>query len=326
MVRLAESDRLHYFSSGTPRLKQYADELAGITLQDVWADIPPINAMAAERLGYPTQKPEALLERILQASTNEGDIVLDPFCGCGTTIAAAERMKRRWLGIDITHLAIGLIRHRLRLSHGDGIRETFGVVGEPVSVSDAEALVGEDPFQFQCWALGLVGARPAEVKKGTDKGIDGRRYFHEVEGGDTQEIIFSVKGGNTGPDHVRELRGVVEREDAAIGALLCLRPPTRSMRSEAMSAGTYTSPWGRHPRVQILTIEDLLSGVQLDAPPTRQVDRTFRKPPRVAAAIPKTPKLDFGEPAGGAEQFPARAKAAKARITRRRRRTGQKAG
>ena len=176
--------------------------------------------MAAERLGYPTQKPEALLERILQASTNEGDIVLDPFCGCGTTIAAAERMKRRWLGIDITHLAIGLIRHRLRLSHGDGIRETFGVVGEPVSVSDAEALVGGDPFQFQCWALGLVGARPAEVKKGADKGIDGRRYFHELEGGDTQEIIFSVKGGNTGPDHVRELRGVVEREDAAIGALL----------------------------------------------------------------------------------------------------------
>lgn len=170
MVRLAESDRLHYFSSGTPRLKQYADELAGITLQDVWADIPPINAMAAERLGYPTQKPEALLERILQASTNEGDIVLDPFCGCGTTIAAAERMKRRWLGIDITHLAIGLIRHRLRLSHGDGIRETFGVVGEPVSVSDAEALVGEDPFQFQCWALGLVGARPAEVKKGGGQG------------------------------------------------------------------------------------------------------------------------------------------------------------
>ena len=167
----------------------------------------------------------------------------------------------------------------------------------------------------------MVGARPAEVKKGADKGIDGRRYFHEAQGGDTQEIIFSVKGGNTRPDHVRELRGVIEREDAAIGALLCLQRPTKAMRTEAASAGYYTSPWGRHPRVQILTIEELFAGVQLDAPPTRQVDRTFRRPPRVTAATPKTPKLDFGEPAVDAEQLPARAKPAKAGLGRRRRRT-----
>ena len=319
MLKLAKSDRLYYFSSGTPRLKQYADELAGVALQDIWTDIPPINAMAAERLGYPTQKPEALLERILESSSNEGDVILDCFCGCGTTIAAAERLGRRWVGIDVTHLAINLIRHRLRYAYGDHIEETYDVVGEPVELPDAETLARDDPFQFQCWALGLVGARPAEVKKGADKGIDGRKYFHEVQGGKTGEIVFSVKAGTTGPDHVRELRGVVEREDAAIGALLCLRHPTKAMRAEAASAGFYTSPWGRHPRIQIWTIEEILNGAQLDAPPTRQVDRTYRKPPRVAAAAPETARLDFEEPPAAAARLPERAKPAKAGLGRQRR-------
>ena len=228
-------------------------------------------------------------------------------------------MGRRWLGIDITHLAISLIRHRLRHSHGDRIEETYDVVGEPVEMPDAETLARDDPFQFQCWALGLVGARPGELKKGADKGIDGRKYFHEVQGGNTGEIVFSVKAGTTGPDHVRELRGVAEREDAAIGALLCLRHPTRAMRSEAASAGFYTSPWGRHPRVQILTIEELLNGAQLNAPPTRQVDRTYRKPPRVAVATPETPRLDFEEPSAPAARLPERAKPVKAALGRQRR-------
>ena len=319
MLKLAQGDRLHYFSSGTPRLKQYADELAGVALQDIWTDIPPINAMAAERLGYPTQKPEALLERILQSSSNEGDVILDCFCGCGTTIAAAERLGRRWVGIDITHLAINLIRHRLRYAYGDQIEETYDVVGEPVEMPDAETLARDDSFQFQCWTLGLVGARPAELKKGADKGIDGRKYFHEVQGGKTGEIVFSVKAGATGPDHMRELRGVVEREDAAIGALLCLRHPTKAMRAEAASAGFYTSPWGRHPRVQIWTIEELLNGAQLDAPPTRQVDRTYRKPPRVAVAAPETPRLDFEKPPAAATRLPERARPVKAGLGRQRR-------
>ena len=319
MLKLAQGDRLHYFSSGTPRLKQYADELAGVALQDIWTDLPPINAMAAERLGYPTQKPEALLERILQSSSNEGDVILDCFCGCGTTIAAAERLGRRWVGIDITHLAINLIRHRLRYAYGDQIEETYDVVGEPVEMPDAETLARDDSFQFQCWTLGLVGARPAELKKGADKGIDGRKYFHEVQGGKTGEIVFSVKAGATGPDHMRELRGVVEREDAAIGALLCLRHPTKAMRAEAASAGFYTSPWGRHPRVQIWTIEELLNGAQLDAPPTRQVDRTYRKPPRVAVAAPETPRLDFEKPPAAATRLPERARPVKAGLGRQRR-------
>lgn len=161
--------------------------------------------------------------------------------------------------------------------------------------------------------------------KGADKGIDGRKCFHEVQGGKTGEVIFTVKAGATGPDHVRELRGVVEREGAAIGALLCLREPTKAMRAEAASAEYYTSPWGQHQRVQIRTVEELLSGAQLDAPPTRQVDRTNRKPPRVAVAVPETPRLDFEEPPAAAARLPERAKPAKAGLGRQRR-TKKKTG
>ena len=325
MREFAREGRLRHTYGGMPEYKRYLNEMPGVPLQDLWTDVPPIGSGTAERLGYPTQKPEALLERILRASSNEGDLILDCFCGCGTTIAAAERLKRRWIGIDITHLAISLIRHRLRHSHGDPIEETYTVVGEPVELPDAVTLARDDPFQFQCWALGLVGARPVGLKKGADKGIDGRKYFHEVQGGRTGEIVFSVKAGATGPDHVRELRGVVEREDAAVGALLCLRDSTKAMRAEAASAGFFTSPWGRHPRVQIFSIEELLSGAQLDAPPTRQVDRTYRKPPRVAAAAPETPRLDFEEPPAAAARLPERARPAKAALGRQRR-TKKKAG
>ena len=296
LKQFAREGRLRHTYDGMPEYKRYLDEMPGVPLQDLWTDVPPLQSGTAERLGYPTQKPEALLERILRASSNEGDVVLDPFCGCGTTIAAAERLKRRWVGIDITHLAVNLIRHRLRHAYGDSIEKAYDVGGEPVSMPDATALAAADPFQFQCWALGLVAARPAQTKKGPDEGIDGRRYFHEVEGGATRQIVFSVKAGKTGPDHVRELRGVVEREEAAIGALICMRRPTKAMRTEAASAGSYSSPWGRHPRVQILAVEELLGGAQLDAPPTRQVDRTFRKAPRVASPDPKAPRLDFDDP------------------------------
>ena len=321
LKQFAREGRLRHTYGGMPEYKRYLDEMPGVPLQDLWTDIRPIGSGTAERLGYPTQKPEALLERILRASSNEGDVILDPFCGCGTTIAAAERLERRWLGIDITHLAISLIRHRLRDTHGDGIRKTYGVVGEPVTPPDAEKLAGDDPFQFQFWALGLVGARPTEQKKGADKGIDGRKYFHEVEGGSTGQIVLSVKAGNTGPDHVRELRGVVERENAAIGALISLRQPTKAMRAEAATAGSYTSPWGRHPRVQVITVDELLDGAQLDAPPTRQVDRTFRKAPRVAASVSTAQQLDFDTPPSTGKQFPARRKPAKAALDRPRRRS-----
>jgi site-specific DNA-methyltransferase (adenine-specific) len=277
---------------GWPRLKKYADESKGRAVGDVWTDIPPLNMRAKERLGYPTQKPETLLDRIIQASSNEGDVVLDPFCGCGTTISAAQRLGRSWIGIDITHLAINLIKNRLLDTFGS--KAVFSVIGEPVSIPDAEDLARYDPFQFQSWALGLVGARPNETKKGADHGIDGRLYFHDNPGGATKQAIISVKAGKTGVSHIRDLRGVVEREKAEIGVLITMRNPTAPMASEAASAGFYASPWGKHPRLQILTVEDLLGGAQIDYPNARGANVTFRRAPVLAPKQPAQEELDLG--------------------------------
>ncbi len=278
---LLATDRILFSRGGLPRLKTYLRDLPGIAVTDVWADIDPINAAAAERLGYPTQKPEALLQRIIGASSNEGDTVLDPFCGCGTTIAVAQRLNRAWIGIDITHLAISLIKHRLQSAFGESTADTYDVTGEPVDLQGARALAEQDPYQFQYWALGLVGARPAEQKKGADKGIDGRVFFHdEPEPGKTKQVVLSVKSGKAGVAHVRDLRGVVKREQAAIGVLNTLQEPTQNMRGEAAGAGFYESPWGtKHPRLQVLTVQELLEGKKIDMPPSRDL-RTFKKAPK----------------------------------------------
>jgi DNA modification methylase len=286
-----DAGRLVYTKSGMPRYKRYLDEMPGTPVTSIWTDIPPINSQAQERLGYPTQKPEALLERIIAASSNEGDVVLDPFCGCGTMIAAAQKLKRQWIGIDITSLAITLIRHRLADSFGAAA--TYEVIGEPVSLPYAVKLAADDPYQFQWWALGLVGARPVEQKKGADKGIDGRVYFHEGDNRDTKQIVFSVKAGKLHAPYVRDLRGVIEREKAAIGVLLTLDEPTRAMRTEAASAGFYTSPWGTHQRLQILTLEDLLTGKTLDRPPA-QASVTYKRAPKVLSKATEQPRI-FGE-------------------------------
>ena len=275
--RLMSENRIVFSARGKPRLKTYLKDLPGIAVHDVWTDIEPINAAARERLGYPTQKPVALLERIIQASSNEGDVVLDPFCGCGTTVAAAQKFDRRWIGIDITQLAISLIRYRMEDSFGKDCR--FEVIGEPTSLPDATALAEQDPYQFQWWTLGLVKARPADEKKGADRGIDGRRYFHDEKGGKTKQIIFSVKAGHVTVSHIRDLVGVISREKAEIGAFLSLEPPTSPMRREAASAGFYESLWGKHPRIQLLTIEDLLGGKSIDYP--QATDVTFKKAQRV---------------------------------------------
>ena len=255
---------------------------------DVW-DIPTINNMAKERLGYPTQKPEALLEMIIQASSKEGDVILDPFCGCGTAVAVAHKYNRRWIGIDITHLSVSLIKHRLIIAYGLEVMDGVKVIGEPMSVTGARELAKDDPFQFQWWILGLVGARPVEKKKGMDKGIDGRLYYYER--GDVKakpkQIIFSVKGGKTNPSHVRELRGVIEREDAQLGVLLTLNPPSREMEKEASVAGVYQAEGlegyegQKYPRLQILTAEQLLAGTKPQFPPfvVGGGDATFKKAP-----------------------------------------------
>ena len=247
-----------------------------MAVQDIWTDIPPIGAQATERLGFPTQKPEALLERIIRSSSNEGDTVLDPFCGCGTTIAAAQRLGRRWIGIDITHLAINLIRTRLRDTYGEDVK--FKVVGEPTTIEDAAELARTDAYQFQWWALGLLGARPAEQKKGADKGIDGRLYFHDgTKDGKTLQVVLSVKAGKLHAPYVRDLRGVQEREKAVMAVLITAEEPTKQMRAEAASAGFYESPWGKHPRLQIITIAELLEGKGINLPRTSGINRTFKK-------------------------------------------------
>jgi len=276
--------RLHFPRSkaGRIRRKRYVDELKGEEVQSLWDDILPISSQAAERLGYPTQKPEALLERIIRASSNEGDTVLDPFCGCGTAIAVAHKLKRKWVGIDITHLATNLIRTRLDDTFGEEVRKTYRVVGEPTTVYDAEQLAKDDPWQFQLWALSLVPhARPSD-KKGADRGIDGVLYFHDetAKGGKTKQIVFSVKAGKTTVSHVRDLVGVVEREDAQIGVLVSFEEPTGPMRTEAASAGFYDSPWGKHPRIQLITVAELLAGKRIDFPYTRGVANTYKEAPK----------------------------------------------
>ena len=263
--------------------KRYLDEMPGRPVTDIWNDIEHLHGSQKESLGYPTQKPEALLDRIIKTGSNEGDTILDPFCGCGTAIAVAQRLSRHWIGIDITHLAVALIKHRLKDMFGNQVR--YHVIGEPVSLPDAKTLAENNPYQFQWWALGLVGARPVEQKKGADKGIDGRLYFHdeaENKKAKTKQIIFSVKAGQIGPGHVRDLRGVIEREKAEIGVFICMQKATKPMRAEAASAGFYKSPWRDkpYPRLQILTIEDMLNGKGVESPPLGQVNVTFKKAPR----------------------------------------------
>ncbi len=267
---------------GRIQFKRYLDTMPGVPIGNVWDDLPPIQSQAAERLGYPTQKPLSLLERIINTSTNPGDVVLDPFCGCGTAIDAAQRLGRRWTGIDVTALAITIIKGRLETAYHGKLDGTYTTVGEPTTADDAAALAASDPYQFQLWALGLVGARPAELKKGADRGIDGRLYFHEQPNQPTKQIVLSVKAGKVDVSQVRDLCGVVEREKAAIGVLISLHEPTRPMRVEAASAGHYMTGWDElYPRIQVVTVGELLAGGHIAYPDWAR-DRTYKPAPRVA--------------------------------------------
>jgi site-specific DNA-methyltransferase (adenine-specific) len=262
-----------------PAYKRYLDEMPGVPLQDMWTDINPVQSQAQERLGYPTQKPEALLERIISTSSNEGDVVLDAFCGCGTTIAVAERLHRHWIGIDVTHLAITLMKKRLEDTFGDELAP-FEIIGDPKDVGSAEALAHGNRHQFEWWALSLAGARPAQdKKKGADKGIDGYIYFQDDESGQAKRIVVQVKSGHVHRQHVHELKGVMTREGAEIAALITLNEPTKPMKEEAISTGFYEPehfPGKQYPRIQILTIEELLNGKELQYPRLAP-ESTFKK-------------------------------------------------
>jgi DNA modification methylase len=264
--QFAQTGHLIHRSTGAPRLVQFADEMPGIPLQDVWVDIPPQSGK--EDLGYPTQKPVALMERIVSSSSNEGDTVLDPFCGCGTTIHAAQKLNRRWIGIDITHLAISLIEQRLNDAF-PGI--SYEVHGTPKDLGGARDLAQRDKYQFQWWAVSLVKAVPfAGKKKGADTGIDGLIYFKDFRDGKitTEKAIVSVKGGeNISVSMIRDLAHVVDREKAKMGLFITLAEPTDPMRKEALKEGYFeTSTGGKYLKLQISTIEELLTGKRPDLP------------------------------------------------------------
>ena len=292
--RLMAEGRIVFTSTDMPRYKRYLDDSLGSPLTDTWVDISPVNSQARERLGYPTQKPEALLERIIQASSNEGDVILDPFCGCGTAIAAAERLNRRWIGIDVTHLAVALIRHRLRDTFGEDLGP-YDVIGEPQDVASAESLAQQDRYQFEWWALGLVDARPAQDKrKGADSGIDGYVYFFDDDNGKAKRVIVQVKSGNVGVSQIRDLNGVLERENAQVGLFITLKGPTSPMLTEAASAGVYVPdlyPNHEFPRLQILTIEELLAGREA-LYPRFAPQATFRRAPRRRVSEGRQATLD----------------------------------
>ena len=290
-------NRVHWpeRSGGVPRLKYYLDESPGTPVNDFWYDVPLIPSQSPESLNYPTQKPEALLERIINASSNEGDVVLDPFCGCGTATVVAERLNRRWIGIDVTHLAITLVRHRLRDIFGDGLRP-YEIIGQPTDVASAATLARDSEhdgrYQFEFWALSLVDALPAnDNKKGADAGIDGVINFFDDNSGRPKRIVVQVKSGSVNRGMIATLKGDMAREKAEIGLFVTLNEPTRPMLQEALSAGFYTPeryPDHRYPRLQILTVADLLNGAEAQyprvAPPA-----TFRRAPRRRAQGRQSP-------------------------------------
>lgn len=240
-----------------PQLKRYLDKMSGVPAQDIWTDIQLLNNRSKEMLGYPTQKPVALLERIISASSNEGDVVLDPFCGCGTTVHAAQKLNRQWIGIDVTHLAIGLIERRLRDAFGKDAK--FETIGVPRDIGAARALAEKDKHEFEKWAISLVpDAQPFRGgKKGADTGIDGIIYL-KTGRTKTDKAIVEVKGGAVSVDHIHKLKSVIEREKALVGVLVTLNEPTKPMIKEAAAAGFEETQWGRIPRIQILTIEGIL--------------------------------------------------------------------
>lgn len=280
MRQLIEDGRIvQTTADAVPAYKRYLDEMSGVPLQNDWGDIQP--AQGNESFGYPTQKPLKLLERIISASSNEGDTLLDPFCGCGTAVHAAQKLGRHWIGIDITHLAVSLIEKRLKDAF-TGI--AFEVHGTPKDLEGARNLAQRDKYQFQWWACSLVNAQPYQgQKKGADGGIDGLIFFQD-EPKNHKKIIVSVKGGeNVNVAMVRDLAHVVQRENAELGLFVTLVAPTKPMSIEAVKEGYYTSPGtGKaFQKIQILTIEGLLQGTERATyPDLSQGATTFKKAKR----------------------------------------------
>jgi DNA modification methylase len=265
LEQIDKDGRLTWSTTGRPSRKIYLDEVEQPKIGNLWDDIPSVQSVSKERLGYPTQKPLALLERIIEASSNEGDIVLDPFCGCGTAIAAAQKLNRKWIGIDVTWIAIDLIEKRIRHTF-KGIKSTYIVKGQPVDETSAEALARKNKKEFEVWAISLVGAQSRE----RDGGVDGIFGFTEKDR-KQRKVLVQVKGGDIlNPGMVRDLIGTVKKEDAAIGLLITLKKPTAGMLADAVHSGSYYSElWDKnYPSIQIRTVGELLVGKGFELPPT----------------------------------------------------------
>ena len=252
-----------------PRVKKYLDEQKGLPIGDVWSDIPPLNSQAAERLGYPTQKPLALLERIIKLMTDEGDVVLDPFCGCGTTVDAAQKLGRRWIGIDITYISVDLIIKRLMATHGQSVMDEVDVDGIPYDIQSAQRLFERSPFDFERWAVSMIHAQPNEKQVG-DKGIDGVRRFL-LDSSHVGKVLVSVKGGkNVPPTFVRDLAGTVaQARDAQLGVLITLNDElTRCAQQVIDTSGVWTHPANGQdfPVLQHISVREMLAGKRPNLP------------------------------------------------------------
>ena len=267
MEKFLQEGRLYFpKGGGTPSYKRYLDEMPGVPMQNSWDDIKP--ASGSEYLGYPTQKPVALLERIIRASSNPGDVVLDPFCGCGTAVHAAQKLGRKWIGIDISHLAVALIKQRMTSAFHDC---EFEISGTPKDVESARYLAEsnglEGRYQFQYWALSLVDAIPAnDKKKGADSGSDGFIWaYNDPNATKPFKINISVKSGKIPANHIRELGGMLGKDSVELCLLITLEEPSKKMKKDAVSYGFYTYPNGKEfPCIQILTIQELLDGKRPD--------------------------------------------------------------
>lgn len=266
MQRMHDEGLLVYSRNGIPQYKGYLDQMKGKPMQDVWTDIPPLMGSDPERIGYPTQKPKALLKRIIEASSNEGDVVFDPFCGCGTTIYAAHELKRRWIGCDVAILAVRLVEDQLEDRYGLVKGDHYDERGVPNSVESARALFEQSAIQFEHWAVEYVGAFP--TKASGDRGIDGRLYFEM--GNELGSMVFSVKGGAVRPTDIRDLRGVLADDDSAqLAGFISLQEPTRGMLSAAAEAGTWEYQGNIFPRIQMLSIRDLVEDKRRFQSPTK---------------------------------------------------------
>jgi len=288
MERLEAEGKLVYSKSGMVYEKRYLDESRGVAVQDWWDDISMLRGIHrnSERLGYPTQKPLALLERIISASSNPGDVILDPFCGCGTAIEAAYK-SRNWIGIDVTYQAMRVIREERFPKLGLQVQKSYQMIYRPCDISAAEAFATEQPLAFQDWAVEKLDGIPGRPRSG-DRGIDGRLYFREEMDGPLRQILISVKGGKLKAPFVRELQGAVARERAPMGVLITLKEPSKQMIRDAASSGFYSCSSGTYPKIQIITIKDILADVRFELPPIQRMDE-FRKRTLAVAAASQMP-------------------------------------